>query len=145
MNTLSVFVAIAGLIIGLGAVAVIDVMGFLGRKSEYWAETTIRSHKVTKPLIWFGIFLVLIGHLLMVERGMLAGFDSMLRFAVIVLLIMNGSYLSFVISPELLRRESEGSAREILPKSMQKKIAMSFIISVFSWWLLVYLFISHLL
>lgn len=145
MDIFSVFIIFAGFVVGLGAVTVIDTLGFLGRKSEYWTETTVRAHKVTKPLIWIGIFLILIGHLLLVERGVLSGFDSMLRFAVIVMLIMNGSYLSFVISPELLKREREGFAREILPKSMQNKITMSFLVSIFSWWFLTYLFISNFL
>ncbi len=58
---LGFFLVISGYIIGLGAVTVIDTLGFLGRKSSYWTETTIRTHKVTKPLIWLGIFLILIG------------------------------------------------------------------------------------
>ena len=50
-NLLGIFIVIAGYIVGLGAVTVIDILGFLGRKSSYWTEATIRAHKVTKPLI----------------------------------------------------------------------------------------------
>jgi hypothetical protein len=35
-NLLGVFLIISGYIIGLGAVTVIDILGFLGRKSSYW-------------------------------------------------------------------------------------------------------------
>jgi hypothetical protein len=43
------FIHLAGFVIGLGAVTVIDLHGFLGRKSPYWTEATTRTHKVTKP------------------------------------------------------------------------------------------------
>ena len=61
MYTLTLFILFAGFIIGLGAVTVIDLHGFLGRTSTYWTEATTRTHKVTKPLIWAGMFLVIIG------------------------------------------------------------------------------------
>lgn len=60
-NLLGIILIIVGYIVGLGAVTVIDILGFLGRKSSYWTETTIRAHKVTKPLIWLGLFLILTG------------------------------------------------------------------------------------
>ena len=40
------FIHLAGFVIGLGAVTVIDLHGFLGRKSPYWTEATTRTHKV---------------------------------------------------------------------------------------------------
>ena len=63
-DILGLFLFIAGFIIGLGAVTVIDLHGFLGRKSSYWTEATIRTHKITKPLIWIGIFLAILGGLI---------------------------------------------------------------------------------
>ncbi len=60
-DILGIFLFIAGFIIGLGAVTVIDLHGFLGRKSPYWTEATIRTHKITKPLIWAGMFLAILG------------------------------------------------------------------------------------
>jgi len=47
---------------------------------------------------------------------------------------LNGCFLSFWVSPQLLKREKEGKAREILPSSLQIKIAVSFVISVIGWW-----------
>lgn len=61
INFLGLFILIAGFIVGLGAVTVIDLHGFLGRKSSYWTEATTRTHKVTKPMIWFGIMMAVIG------------------------------------------------------------------------------------
>ncbi|MDO8659167.1 MAG: hypothetical protein Q7K54_01055 [Candidatus Parcubacteria bacterium] len=55
LNFIGLFVFISGFIVGLGAVTVIDIHGFLGRKSSYWTEATTRTHKVTKPMIWVGI------------------------------------------------------------------------------------------
>ena len=53
-----------GFIIGLGAVTVIDIHGFLARKSLYWTQATIQTHKITKLLIWLGTTLKFIGLLL---------------------------------------------------------------------------------
>ncbi len=61
LDFLGLFMFISGFIIGLGAVTVIDIHGFLGRKSSYWTEATTRTHKVTKPMIWVGIILAVIG------------------------------------------------------------------------------------
>ena len=37
-DIIGLFLLIAGFIIGLGAVTVIDLHGFLGRTSSYWTE-----------------------------------------------------------------------------------------------------------
>jgi hypothetical protein len=60
-DILGLFLHLAGFVVGLGAVTVIDLHGFLGRKSSYWTEATTRTHKVTKPLIWLGLSLAVIG------------------------------------------------------------------------------------
>jgi hypothetical protein len=52
LDVIGLFTSIMGYIVGLGAVTVIDLHGFLGRKSAYWTEATTRTHKITKPLIW---------------------------------------------------------------------------------------------
>lgn len=56
LDFLGLFLSLSGFVLGLGAVTVIDIHGFLGRKSQYWTEATTRTQKVTKPLIWVGIF-----------------------------------------------------------------------------------------
>ena len=134
MEFIPTFLTLAGFIIGLGSVTVIDLHGFLARKSGYWTEATIRAHKITKPLIWVGIFLVAVGTFLFGVNEIISSVDFAFRLGIIFLMILNGSFLSFVISPELLRREKEGRASEILPKAMQNKITLSFFASVFLWW-----------
>lgn len=130
---IGLFILLAGFIIGLGSVTVIDIHGFLGRKSSYWTEATIRTHKVTKPLIWFGIFLAIIGGVLFFRDQTFSGiptYHSLIAF----ILILNGLFLSFYISPFLLKRENEGRQTEILPKSIQNKIIVSLLISDIGWW-----------
>lgn len=126
-NLLGLFLIHAGYIVGLGAVTVIDLLGFLGRKSSYWTETTIRTHKVTKPLIWVGLFLVLTG-------GYFYQKIPIYLIYIFIVLVLNGIFLSFYVSPILLEREKKGKQKELLPNSLQIKITISFIISFLGWW-----------
>lgn len=131
---ISIFIVFAGFIIGLGAVTVIDTLGFLGRKSSYWTETTIRAHKVTKPLIWIGMFVVLLGYALLLADQFITKGQFTTSLIIIIVMILNGAYLSFNISPKLIERETAGKINEILPSELQKKIMLSFVISFLSWW-----------
>ncbi len=133
MENLELFLIFSGYIFGLGAVTVIDILGFLGTKSSYWNEATIRTHKVTKPLIWLGTFLAVAGYFLYFKNN----YDSNTFKSLVLIfsiLILNGIFLSFYISPILLKREKEGLSKEILSKSLQLKIFISFIISDLGWW-----------
>jgi len=127
------FILIAGFIIGLGAVTVIDLHGFLGRKSAYWTEATTRTHKVTKPLIWIGMLLVIIGGSILYRN---ADINNMIIFHILTasIMILNGLFLSFSVSPFLLKKEKEGRASELLSPSWQIKITISFVISFICWW-----------
>jgi hypothetical protein len=133
LDFLGLFILIAGYVLGLGAVTVIDLHGFLGRKSEYWTEATTRTHKVTKPLIWIGIVFVLLGSAIFYRGG---GFDGVYMTLVFLylMLVLNGLFLSFSVSPFLNKREKEAKARELLPASWQNKIIFSFIFSFVGWW-----------
>lgn len=133
LDFFGLFIMLAGFVIGLGAVTVIDIHGFLGRKSAYWTEATIRTHKVTKPLIWTGIILALIGGFVFYRNEVLVG-APLWHLVIAVALILNGCFLSFVVSPFLLKQEWEGRATELLPASLQRKITLSFIVSFLGWW-----------
>src|SRR5512135_3537388 len=126
------FIHLAGFVIGLGAVTVIDFHGFLGRNSPYWTEATTRTHKVTKPLIWLGMTLAIWGAWIFHDRHGWTFSLAMQAFIAIVL-IMNGYFLSFKVSPFLLRREREGQAADLLPPEMQKKIVIAFVVSFAGW------------
>lgn len=133
LDFIGLFILLAGFIIGLGAVTVIDIHGFLGRKSSYWTEATTRTHKVTKPLIWAGIFLAIIGGILLFRNEPFSGVPMYLALISIVL-VLNGLFLSFRVSPYLLQKEKEGRASELLPESWQRKIIVGLILSDLGWW-----------
>jgi len=135
-NLLGIFIVMAGYIVGIGAVTVIDILGFLGRKSSYWTEATIRAHKVTKPLIWVGIFLVCLG-------GLILNIPQYL-FLIYFVLILNGLFLSFYVSPILLDIEKKHKQKQLLPNSLQEKIVLSFIVSDLGWWGSLFLFLKFL-
>lgn len=133
LNALGLFVFIAGFVIGLGAVTVIDIHGFLGRKSTYWTEATTRTHKVTKPMIWAGITLAIIGGSILYRNHGLTGIP-LIHLILAIVLIINGFFLSFKVSPFLLQREREGRSEELLPSSWQRRIMVSLIVSDIGWW-----------
>lgn len=128
LDIIGIFLFIAGFIVGLGAVTVIDIHGALGRNSAYWTEATTRTHKVTKPLIWIGLFLAISGALITYRDTSFSGIP-LLQAIIAVVLVLNGLFLSFYVSPYMLKREREGKARELLPPSLQIKIAISFVVS----------------
>jgi hypothetical protein len=132
-DAIGLFILLAGFIIGLGAVTVIDIHGFLGRASAYWTEATTRTHKVTKPLIWLGFVLAFIGGAVLYRDVPLAGALGALPW-IGAALVLNGCFLSFWVSPLLLRREREGRQAELLPAHVQRAIIASFIISFSGWW-----------
>jgi len=144
IDFIGLFLILAGFIVGLGAVIVIDIHGFLGRKSGYWSEATIRTHKVTKPLIWVGIFLVIIGGFIFYRGESFTGIP-LIHFIIALLLILNGLFLSFSVSPYLLQKEREGKQAEVLPKSWQRKITVSLILSDIGWWGSLAMFVFYLL
>ena len=140
MPDLTLFFHLAGIIIALGAVTVIDTLGFLARSNKKLTQTTIQAHHITKPLIWIGTLLVLITHTINIS---LQGFTQINQIKTLILsiLILNGSFLSFYISPLLDKLAGKNT---LLPKTLQNKIAISMIISFISWWTFVFLTISNL-
>lgn len=133
VEVVGLFIMLAGFVIGLGAVVVIDVHGFLGRRSSYWNEATTRTHKVTKPLIWVGILLAVVGGFLVYWGEPFVGVP-LVHSVVAVVLVLNGCFLSFSVSPFLLQREREGRAKDLLPQSWQRKIMISLVLSDIGWW-----------
>jgi hypothetical protein len=124
---------VAGFVIGLGAVTVIETLGFLGQRSGYWTEATIRAHKVTKPLIWLGLMIATLGG---TGYYSLVGVSTLtiVHAVLLVVMVVNGSFLTFWVSPRLLLREQQGKSREILPKAWKTAITLSFFISILTWW-----------
>ncbi|MEN9582560.1 MAG: hypothetical protein RL641_514 [Candidatus Parcubacteria bacterium] len=143
VDFIGLFIFIAGFIIGPGAVTVIDIHGFLGRKSGYWTEATIRTHKVTKPLIWIGTMLAIIGGIIFYRNEPFVGIP-MYHAIIAGVLIVNGLFLSFYVSPYLLAQERAGRQTELLPRSLQNKIVVSLVVSDIGWWGGLLLLISYI-
>lgn len=143
LDFIGLFILLAGFVIGLGAVTVIDIHGFLGRKSPYWTEATTRTHKVTKPMIWVGTMLAIIGGVIFFRNEAFLGIPVYLSITAGVL-VLNGLFLSFSVSPHLLQKEREGRASELLSQSWQNKIIVSLIVSDLGWWSSLALVVWHL-
>jgi hypothetical protein len=133
LDFFGLFIFLSGFVLGLGAVTVIDIHGFLGRKSAYWTEATIRTHKVTKPLIWLGIALAVVGGFIFYRDEAFSGIP-LYHALIALMLVANGLFLSFYVSPFLLNREQEGRQTELLPTPLQRKITLSLILSDIGWW-----------
>ena len=133
LDVLGLFLFIAGFVIGLGAVTVIDIHGYLGRRSSYWTKATTQTHKVTKPMIWAGIALAIIGGLIFYRSERILGIP-LVHAVIALVLIANGYFLSFKVSPFLLTREKSGHSGDLLPVTWQRKIMVSLIISDLGWW-----------
>ena len=137
------FLFITGFIIGLGAVTVIDLHGFFAQRSGYWTLATTRTHKITKPLIWIGTFLILFGEFYAYRTNTVSVYLNYISILIIPM-ILNGIFLSFYISPLMLKREKEKLDTQILPQRIQNMIFVSFIVSFLSWWSCVGLFVLHI-
>lgn len=133
LDAVGLFLLLSGFVIGLGAVTVIDIHGFLGRRSSYWTEATTRTHKVTKPMIWVGMILAMIGGSIFYREQSFQGIP-LIHAGIALALLVNGYFLSFKVSPFLLAREKEGRAGELLPDWWQKRIMVSLIVSDLGWW-----------
>lgn len=144
LDFVGLFLLLAGFVIGLGAVTVIDLHGLLGRRSSYWTVATTRTHKVTKPLIWLGTTLAILGGAIFYRGEVLAGVP-LVHALVALVLVLNGLFLSFSVSPFLLAREREGRDGELLPASWQRKIAVSLVFSDIGWWGSLVLLVYYLL
>ncbi len=133
MSTL-LFLHFAGIIIALGAVTVIDTMGFISRRSTTWTDITIKAHHVTKPLIWIGTILMAASWMFIFDGSLM----HLLKTVLIIILVANGTFLSLSISPELDKHPQ----KKLLPSTLQVKIAVSMVVSFISWWTLVALTVS---
>ena len=60
VDFIALFVTLIGYSLGLGAITVIEIHAWLGRHSDYWTEAAIRTHKITKPLIWIGLAFIIL-------------------------------------------------------------------------------------
>jgi len=137
---LKLFFHFVGIIIALGAVTVIDVMGFFSRKSIKKTQETIVAHHTTKPLIWVGTIIVLISWVfILIQKNF--GEIEIIKSILLVIIILNGCFLSFHISPRLSKMKG---VKKLLNKSLQIKIGISLVVSLISWWGFVFFSFANL-
>ncbi|NCN52068.1 hypothetical protein GW931_03585 [archaeon] len=134
------FLHFVGIIVGLGAVTVIDTMGFFSRKNIEKTQQTIFAHHITKPLIWIGTIIVLITWIFILKGNSLEGI-YLWKSLLLITMILNGCFLSFIVSPALDKRIG---VLKLLPKELQIKIAISLVISFISWWGFVWFSVSQI-
>jgi hypothetical protein len=126
------FLVLTGLIIGLGSISLMDVLGLRGRRSRYWTETAIRVSRVSRPLTWAGIGLIIIGWLMLYRAG-ITGVGTIQEFFLLVI-ILNGAYLSLVVTPKLQALEVGGRVRRRLPAALERRLIIHFAVSFVAWW-----------
>lgn len=138
MNWL-LFFHLAGIIVGLGAVTVIDVMGFFARKSKKKTQDTIAAHHTTKPLIWIGTIIVAVTWMLILATNQFTT-NHLYKTILLGIMFLNGSFLSFHISPRLDKLQGKNN---LLPSTLQQKITVSLVVSFLSWWSFVLLTVGE--
>jgi hypothetical protein len=130
-KSIALFIFIAWFVVWLWAVTVIDLHGFFARKSSYWTVATIRTHKITKPLIWIWMLLAIVWWAMFYQWQPIE-WIILYHLIIALLLIINGIFLSLYISPYLLKKEKVWRDQELLPNKLQAAITISFIVS-FLW------------
>lgn len=132
-DVIGLFLMLSGFIIGLGAATVVDWLGILGMKSEYWTEAATRTHRVTRILIWVGLSLSVAGGFVYYNATGLSGTAS-LHAVLAAILLVNGVFLNLSVSPYLRQRELDGKGGELLSRRWKIKIGISLIVSFIGWW-----------
>jgi len=126
-----------GMVVGMGAAIVIETFGLISRKSGFWTSVTINTHYVTKPLIWIGTLIFGFTWFLIMGTNSFS-FPYAYKTILLTVLFFNGSYLSFVISPRLIRHKKM-NGEKVLPNSLQIMIIPSALISSLGWLTMVFL------
>lgn len=132
-DVIGLFLILSGFVVGLGSVTVVDWLGILGMKSEYWTEAATRTHRLTRILIWVGLILATAGGFVYYDSTGLSGTAS-LHAAILGILLINGIFLNLSVSPYLRQRELEGKGGELLSRRWKIKIGISLIVSFVGWW-----------
>ncbi len=124
---IAVFFHLAGIILALGAVTVIDCLGFLSRKSISKFQVMIAAHHVTMPLIWLGLVFTVLSWVFLYTGSAL----DVVKTILLVALTLNGCFLSFVMSPRL---DALAGTSRLLPAHLQRWSILSLLVSFTCWW-----------
>lgn len=136
LHFLPLLFIIAGFVVGLGSVTVMDVQGFLARDSVYWSDTVIRTHRVAKPMSWAGMILLFLGSV-----SLYTGFTLAIQLFLIILLIVNNLFLSLAASPFFIRHEKGSESNKPISSDWVWRMVLNFLLASVAWWGSVFLFI----
>jgi hypothetical protein len=128
---IALFIHLVSLIVGFGAVIVIDFAGFLWLLKKRRLDFIVRVARVTQPLIWAGwCGLVASGIVLITLKGYVDGL-TILKLFFVAMLGLNGIFLH-IIKQALERRAAHGENN--LPFIWQYRVGLSSFISQLGWW-----------
>lgn len=129
INHIVLFIHFVSLILGFGAVLVIDTFGLLWLLKKVKLSFVNQVANVTQPLIWIGwTGLVLTGIPLILMKDSVSGLSIIKIFAVLVV-GLNGFYLHII-------KKSMGQVTEetVLPSLIKFRITLASFISQAGWW-----------
>ncbi len=123
------FTHLVSLIVGFGAVVVIDTCGLLWIFKKISISFITKVAKITQPLIWMGWSgLVLSGIPLLILKSSVSSITTIKLFAVIML-GLNGIYLHFI-----KKSLSKINHPEHFPKILSFRITLATFVSQICWW-----------
>lgn len=123
------FIHLISLVVGFGAVVVIDTCGFLWLIKKIKLSFVEKVARITQPLIWTGwSFLVLSGIPLIIMKGTISGLTT-IKIFLVLLLGLNGLYL------HIIKKGLKGvTNNDNIPKILKFRITFATTISQIGWW-----------
>ncbi len=123
------FIHLVSLLVGFGAVIVIDTFGLLWMLGKKTLADVGKVANVTQVLIWIGWSgLVLSGSMLLYTKGYIDNL-TWIKLFLVAMVGVNGLFMHFIKK----QMDALGAVSE-LPKSLFFKISMASTISQLGWW-----------
>ena len=129
LNHILLFIHLVSLVMGFGAVMVIDTFGLLWLLKKVKLSFVQQVANTTQPLIWIGwSLLVLTGIPLIVMKGGVSGL-SMIKIFAVLLLGVNGVYL------HIIKKSMDNiNDNSVMPSLAKFRITLASFISQAGWW-----------
>jgi len=129
LNHILLFIHLVSLVMGFGAVMVIDTFGLLWLLKKVKLSFVQQVANTTQPLIWIGwSLLVITGIPLIVMKGGVSGL-SMIKIFAVLLLGVNGVYL------HIIKKSMDNiNDNSVMPSLAKFRITLASFISQAGWW-----------
>lgn len=123
------FIHVVSLIVGFGAVIVIDTFGLLMLLKRVPLQMPQKVANITQPLIWLGwTGLVVSGIFLLNIKGAISGI-TVLKLFFVIMLGLNGIFLHFI-----KKALDSFQSLEQIPNIWKFRIGLASLISQTGWW-----------